>query len=170
MWDEITYALYILQIQRYSRWVSSHTFPGFPNYSSLSGMNLIYANKSTKIIAENAFQYRFIKKANRLMGRTCQTTVKRVRMYVYKNGHNDVITFKRFPHNWPLCERNPLVTGGFPSQRPVTRTFEVSFDVSLNKLLDKQLSSWWLETPRRSFVVTMYRWCCNLIHDHDFSR
>ena len=27
-----------------------------------------------------------------------------------------------------LCEGNPLVTGGFPSQRPVTQSFDVFFD------------------------------------------
>ena len=27
-----------------------------------------------------------------------------------------------------LCEGNPPVTGGFPSQRPVTRSFGVFFD------------------------------------------
>ena len=28
-----------------------------------------------------------------------------------------------------LCEGNPPVTGGFPSQRPVTRSFVVFFDM-----------------------------------------
>ena len=31
--------------------------------------------------------------------------------------HNDIITWKYFTHYWPLCEGNPPVTGGFPSQR-----------------------------------------------------
>ena len=30
-----------------------------------------------------------------------------------------------------LCEGNPLVTDGFPSQRPATRSFDVSFDMRL---------------------------------------
>ena len=30
-----------------------------------------------------------------------------------------------------LGERNPPVTGEFPSQRPVTRSFDVLFDLSL---------------------------------------
>ena len=34
-----------------------------------------------------------------------------------------------------LCEGNPPVTGGFPSQKPVTRTFDVFFDQRLNKRL-----------------------------------
>ena len=43
------------------------------------------------------------------------------------------------------CEGNPQVTGGFPSQRPVTRSFDVFFD--LNKQLSKQSIRWWFETP-----------------------
>ena len=30
------------------------------------------------------------------------------------------------------CARNPKVTGGFPSQRPVTRGFHICFDLRLN--------------------------------------
>ena len=36
-----------------------------------------------------------------------------------------------------LCEGNPPVTGGFPSQRPMTRSFDVFFDLRLNKRLSK---------------------------------
>ena len=32
-----------------------------------------------------------------------------------------------------LCAGNSLVTGEFPAQRPVTRSFDVFFDVHLNK-------------------------------------
>ena len=37
-----------------------------------------------------------------------------------------------------LCAGNSSVTGEFPSQRPVTRNFGVSFDLRLNKRLRKQ--------------------------------
>ena len=30
-----------------------------------------------------------------------------------------------------FCEGNPLVTGGLPSQRPITRSFDVFFDLRL---------------------------------------
>ena len=49
-----------------------------------------------------------------------------------------------------LCEGNPLVTGVFLSQRPVTRSFDVFFDLRLNKWLSKQSRHRWLETPARS--------------------
>ena len=42
-----------------------------------------------------------------------------------------------------LCAGNSLVTGEFPSQRPVTLNFDVFFDVWLNKRLSKQSWGWW---------------------------
>ena len=42
-------------------------------------------------------------------------------------------------------------TGGeFPTQRPVTRSFDVFFDLHLNKQLSKQPRGWWFETPSGS--------------------
>ena len=49
----------------------------------------------------------------------------------------------------PLCG-NSAITGEFPSQRPVTRSFDVFFDLRLNKRLTKQPRGWWFETPSRS--------------------
>ena len=37
-----------------------------------------------------------------------------------------------------LCEGNPTVNGGFPSQRPVTQSFGGFFDARLKKWLNKQ--------------------------------
>ena len=48
-----------------------------------------------------------------------------------------------------LCEGNPPVTGGFPSQKPITRGFDVFFDLCLNKQLKKSRRRWF-ETPSRS--------------------
>ena len=44
----------------------------------------------------------------------------------------------------------PLVTGGFSSQRPVTRSFDVFFELRLNKRLSKQSRRRWFEPPWRS--------------------
>ena len=49
-----------------------------------------------------------------------------------------------------LCAGNSPVTGEFPTQRPVTRSFDVFFDLRLNKRLSKQSWGWWFETPSRS--------------------
>ena len=45
-----------------------------------------------------------------------------------------------------ICEGNSPVPGEFPAQRPVTRSFDVFFDLHLNKRLSKQLWGWWFET------------------------
>ena len=50
-----------------------------------------------------------------------------------------------------LCAGNSPVTGEFPSQRPVTRSFDVLFDLHLNKRLSKQSKGWWLGTPSCSW-------------------
>ena len=41
---------------------------------------------------------------------------------------------------------NSPVPGEFPAQRPVTRSFDVIFDLRLNKRLRKQSRGWWFET------------------------
>ena len=62
-------------------------------------------------------------------------------------------------HEWPWWRHqmetfsallaNPPVTGGFPSQRPVTRSFDDFADLHLNKQLSKQSRRRWIETPSR---------------------
>ena len=49
-----------------------------------------------------------------------------------------------------LCVGNSPVTGEFPVQRPVTGSFGVFFDLSLNKRLSKYSWGWWFETLSRS--------------------
>ena len=46
-----------------------------------------------------------------------------------------------------ICAGNSPVTGEFPAQRPVTRSFDVFFYLRLNKRLSKQSRGWWFETP-----------------------
>ena len=45
-----------------------------------------------------------------------------------------------------ICAGNSPASGEFPAQRPVTRSFDVFFDLSLNKRLRKQSWGWWFET------------------------
>ena len=51
-----------------------------------------------------------------------------------------------------LCAGNSLVTGEFPSQRPVTQSFDVFIDLRLNKRLSKQSWGWWFETLLRPLL------------------
>ena len=48
--------------------------------------------------------------------------------------------------NSPGTAGNSPVPGEFPAQRPVTRSFDVFFDLRLNKRLRKQSWGWWFET------------------------
>ena len=45
-----------------------------------------------------------------------------------------------------ICAGNSPVLGEFPSQRPVTRSFDVFFELRMNKRLSKQSWGWWFET------------------------
>ena len=64
---------------------------------------------------------------------------RRVHMMTSSNGN----IFRVTGH---LCARNSPVPGEFPTQRPVTRSFDILFDLRLNKRLSKQSWGWWLET------------------------
>ena len=74
--------------------------------------------------------------------------------------HDDIIKWKHFPRYWPLY-------GGFighrliSTQRPVTRNFDVFFDLRPNKRLSKQWWCWWFETPSGSFMTSL--WCSWLL-------
>ena len=48
-----------------------------------------------------------------------------------------------------ICAGNSPVTGEFPAQRQVTRSFDVFFHLHLNERLSKQSWGWWFETPSR---------------------
>ena len=64
--------------------------------------------------------------------------------------------------NSPVTAGNSPVTGEFPSHRPVTWSFDVFFDLRLNKLLSKQSRRRWLETPSHP----LWRHC-NLVPNSD---
>ena len=49
-----------------------------------------------------------------------------------------------------ICAGNSPVSGDFPAQRPVTRSFDVFFDLCPNKRLSKQSWGWWFETQSGS--------------------
>ena len=60
-----------------------------------------------------------------------------------------------------LCEGNPPVAGGFPSQRTSdVKLWCFFFAVNLNKLLNKHLSCWWFAMPSLLCDVTVmiYEW------------
>ena len=61
--------------------------------------------------------------------------------------HDAVIKWKHFPRYWPFVRgihREPVNS---PHKGPVTRSFDVFFDLRQNKRLSKQWWDWWFETP-----------------------
>ena len=84
-----------------------------------------------------------------------------------------------------ICAENSPVPGEFSTQRPVTRSFDVYFDLRPNKGLSKQLWGWWFETQscplwrhRNGINWFFYEWyrqkhlttaCLRQFADDDFS-
>ena len=63
-----------------------------------------------------------------------------------------------------ICAGNSPVTGELPTQRPVTRSFDVFFDLRPNKRLSQQSWGWWFQTSSCSL------WChCNAQLTHKYS-
>ena len=62
-----------------------------------------------------------------------------------------------------ICAGNSPVSGEFPAQRPVTRSFDVFLDLRLNKRMSKQSRGRWFDTPSRPLWHH-----CNAKHSHGF--
>ena len=71
---------------------------------------------------------------------------------------HQMVTFSPLP---AICAGNSPVTGEFPTQRPVTRSFDVFFDLRLNKRLNKQSWGWWFEMPSRPIWGDFIAWLIN---------
>ena len=59
---------------------------------------------------------------------------------IHTEPHDDVIKWKHFATLPAICAGNSPVPGEFPAQRPVTRSFDVLFDLHPNRRLSKH---WW---------------------------
>ena len=57
---------------------------------------------------------------------------------------------KKIPALLAICAGNSPVPGEFPAQRPVTRSFDVFFDLRPKKRLSKQSWGWWFGMLSRS--------------------
>ena len=68
-----------------------------------------------------------------------------------------------------ICAGNSPVPGEFPAQRPVTRGFDVFFDLRLNKRFSKQSWGWWLESYRAHYdVIVMHGTILGVSYDVKF--
>ena len=54
-----------------------------------------------------------------------------------------------------ICAGNSPVPGEFLAQRPVTRGFDIVFDLRLNKRLSKQSWGWWYETQIKLIMTSL---------------
>ena len=61
--------------------------------------------------------------------------------------HHDVIKWKHFPRYRPFVWGIHRSLVNSPHKGPVMRSFDVFFDLRLNKRLSKQSQGWWFETP-----------------------
>ena len=85
-------------------------------------------------------------------------SVKNIELTVYKTKQLDLQQellswwrhqMETFSALLAFCAGNSPVPGEFPSQRPVTRSFDIFFNLCLNKPLCKQSRRWWFQTPFR---------------------
>ena len=85
-------------------------------------------------------------------------------VYDIKNGSRDFLVY--FSVSWrhqmeifcallAFSAGNSPVTGEFPEQKPVTRSFDIIFDLRLYKPLSKQSWGWWFETQS----LSLWRHC-----------
>ena len=78
----------------------------------------------------------------------------------YTRWRHQMETISTLPVVTGLFAGNSPVPGEFPSQRPAARSFDVFFDLCLNKQLSKQSRRWWFETPSRP----LWRHCNETSH------
>ena len=133
-------------------------------------LNFFYMLNLTKIIYPLLFEW-IEKKTSYMWKRVCKISViglicsllRPPFSRLCKVYHSVVIWWRHqmqtFSALLAICARNSPGTGEFPAQRPVTRSFEVFFDLHLNKQLSKQSWGWWFET----ISCSLWRHC-NEVH------
>ena len=67
-----------------------------------------------------------------------------------------------------ICARNSLIPGEFPAQRTVTRSFDVFFDLRLNKWLSNNREAGDLRRYRAHYDVTLMN-ARKISHVHTFT-
>ena len=98
--------------------------------------------RSTVICRKEFFITGNIKKTWQVGRFSSDANIRQIRTTRMKTSSNGNI----FRVTGPLCGEF-TGPGDFPTQRPVTRSFDVFFDLRLNKRLSKQPRGWWFETP-----------------------
>ena len=108
-----------------------------------------------KQICDICAQYTFLHKMYTYQSQPCKITHKTLNQW-----YQGITIWPWWRHQMEAFSAllaHCVVTGEFPAQRLVTRSFNIFFD--LNKRLGKQSWGWWFETPSRS----LWRHC-NVIY------
>ena len=100
-----------------------------------------YNGKSTTLVIWRHVQYSTVHPRNILTFHASLSYVVAVIFPMVTSSNGNI-----FRVTGPLCGEF-TGPGEFPTQRPVTRSFDVFFDLRLNKRLSKQPWGWWFETP-----------------------
>ena len=100
--------------------------------------------------ADDMLRYIFAKEVFLYFEFVCKSLIGNMSVLVQVTGLYTKQTPTWWRHQTETFSALP-VTGEFPAQTPVTRRFDVFFDLCLNKRLSKQWWGWWFEAPLRSF-------------------
>ena len=110
------------------------------NYLSMLGLKIIHISERTLWICLKQASHKYIFVSFLSYG------VEAVKSFPI---HDDVIKWKHFPRYWTFVRGIHRWPVKYPAQRAVTRSFDVCFDLRLNKRLSKQSWGLWLETLSR---------------------
>ena len=111
----------------------------FGNFSNVLKMSIPILSATTNLMLAGSFITSILD-----FGKSAKRCHKRLLVIGITLWRHQMATFSAL---LGLCEGNSPVTGELPSQRLVTRRFDVFFDLRLNKQSSKQSWGWWFETP-----------------------
>ena len=143
--------------QLYAIWVSIH------GHTRLCVQQFVQVKTNIHCIILAPHHWSFVNEIYRRFSSSKASNAKIV--YVSGRHHTHQLSSTLWRHQMEtfsallvLCAGNSPVTGEFPAQRPVTRSFDIFFDLCLNKRFSKLSWGWGFEMPSCSL------WChCNAL-------
>ena len=95
----------------------------------------------------SVFSIRLISGGSWILGQICMDPMLCVMVFLWRLLDTEQAWWRHqmetFSALLAICAGNSPVPGEFPTQRPVTRRFDVFFDLRLNTRLSKQSWGWW---------------------------
>ena len=121
--------------------IKIHTFSFFRKMAAILSRSLLFSGKSAYVLASSPWCVSWV-----IFYFITSFDIHGLFLHV---GINCMMTLSYgniFRVTGPLCGEF-TGPGEFPTQRPVTRSFDVLFDLRLNTRLSKQPWGWWFEMP-----------------------